>query len=100
MQLEAKDLSPQSAPIEWSALWDVMRLFESHGTWVPTTRAMYHEMLNCLPPAASGPGCFLVGEPSHTSGIDGDTMYACFLFHQGNYYARYMTISYFNSLFH
>lgn len=98
MVTESFPMSPQSSPVNWQPLWDVMRLFESHETWVPTTEEMYTEMLNVLPPAATGRSCFLVGEPSHT-GRNGETMYACFVARQGQYLARYMTLQEFRSLF-
>ena len=39
-----------SEKLEWEALWDAMEANPSE--WIPTTEAMYWEMLEAVPPRA------------------------------------------------
>ena len=78
-------------PLEWDALWAVMRL-KPH-PWAETTENMYYRMLEAVPPQDMGNGGFLVGEPQYHS-ANGEAVYACFVTNHGKperYQARYMT---------
>ena len=76
--------------LEWGELWAAMGAAPS--TWHDTTEDMYYEMLNTVPPRASGRGAFLVGEPAYTNEA-GENVYACFWSAYGKYESRYMTAS-------
>jgi hypothetical protein len=84
----------QSAPLEWSALWKAMDA--SPQEWIPTTEAMYWEMLECVPPRAQSRIGFLVGEPLR-SDEDGNAVHACFRGVNGQYSARNLTVNEFRS---
>jgi len=43
-------------PLEWQALWDAMAANPSE--WIPTTEAMYWEMLEAVPPRAQKKALF------------------------------------------
>ena len=83
-----------SAPLEWSDLWTAMKADPE--SWIPTTEAMYWEMLECLPPVDMARGAFLVGEAETHNG-QGEAVYACFR-KRGGYCARYLTVRQFRSL--
>ena len=76
--------------LEWAPLWDAMK--STPGAWIPTTEAMYWEMLECVPPRAMTSGSFLVGEADHHN-ADGYAVYACFKKFSDDYNARYMTLA-------
>lgn len=83
--------------LEHAALWDAMKA--QPDKWHPTTRAMYDEMLEVLPPAAMGPAWqgspFLVGEP-YTHDSEGRAVYACFMESMNEVcLATYMTLEQF-----
>jgi len=80
---------------EWKDLWNAME--DEPEAWQPTTKAMYFEMLECLPPQAMDGDRFLVGEPNHNN-IDGLPVYACFRVKAGHYEAKYLTQKEFNQL--
>lgn len=64
----------------------------------PTTREMYHEMLNVLPPAAHRGGAFLLGEAwSHDAA--GDAVFGCFRQQGSDFSACYLTIRQFAAIF-
>ncbi len=82
------------SPLEWKALWDAMKA--APAAWIPTTEAMYWNMLECLPPRAQRNGAFLVGE-AETHNAEGKAVYACFKQSSDDFSARYMTLSEFNA---
>jgi len=74
--------------LEWGELWEAMDADPE--AWVPTTEAMYWDMLECLPPTDQKPNSFLVGEPkSHNAG---EAVYACFKISGGEVFAKHMTV--------
>ena len=81
-------------PLEWHALWDAMDA--NPDTWIPTTEAMYWEMLGAVPPIKIIGQNFMVGEPlRHDS--QGHAVYACFTKFGETYKARNMTLEQFMS---
>jgi hypothetical protein len=62
--------------------------------WVPTTEAMYWDMLEAVPPAAMYAGAFLVGEAHHHNG---QPVYAMFRYEGDEYMAKYATLAEFNA---
>ncbi len=78
----------ESAPLEWAALWAAMT--ENPEAWIPTTEAMYSDMLEVLPPAGWVGGAFLVGEPNHHN-AQGEAVYACFRKIGDKFHARYLS---------
>lgn len=81
--------------LEWAPLWAAMDAKPSE--WIPTTEAMYWQMLECVPPRAQRAGAFLVGE-ANNSNADGYPVYACFKHEPGNrYFARNLTLEQFKS---
>jgi len=79
-------------PLEWQALWDAMDA--NPDTWIPTTEAMYWEMLEVLPPRKMIGENFMVGEPlRHDS--QGHAVHACFTKFGNTYKARNMTLNQF-----
>ena len=61
--------------LEWQALWDAMDA--NPDQWIPTTKNMYWEMLEVLPPEIMSQTAFLVGEASNHN-KDGKAVYSCF----------------------
>lgn len=82
--------------VEWGDLWAAMKTLPDE--WIPTTKAMFHEMLGCVPPKAQLGLTFLVGEADHDN-ADGDTVYACFKIVEGKAYARYLTYAEYRATF-
>ena len=81
-------------PLEWQALWDAMDA--NPDTWIPTTEAMYWEMLGAVPPRKMVGENFMVGEPlRHDS--QGQAIHACFTKFGETYKARNMTLQQFMS---
>jgi hypothetical protein len=78
-----------SAKLEWAELWAAMDVNPSE--WIPTTEAMYWEMLECVPPKAQRGGCFLVGEPLRHN-ENGKAVHACFNKLGDDYFARNLTV--------
>jgi hypothetical protein len=62
-------------PLEWKALWDAMDA--NPDAWIPTTEAMYWEMLGAVPPRSMIGRNFLVGEADHHNS-EGYPVYSCF----------------------
>ena len=85
-----------SAPLEWSALWDAMKA--APDAWIPTTEAMFWEMLEVVPPREQVPSAFLVGEAERHN-EEGKAVHACFKESGTNYAARYMTVAQFKEIF-
>jgi len=84
-----------SAKLEWAELWAAMDA--SPAEWIPTTEAMYWQMLEVLPPRAWRGDCFLVGEPlRHDS--EGKAVHACFCKTGDSYRARNLTVRQFHEL--
>lgn len=76
-------------PLEWQALWDAMDANPSE--WIPTTEAMYWEMLGVVPPRKMLGQNFLVGEPvRHNS--EGEPVYSCFTKFGDTYKAKNLTL--------
>jgi len=79
--------------LEWQALWDAMDAAPIE--WIPTTEAMYWDMLECVPPRAQTPAAFLVGEPLRHN-ADGEAVHACFKeTAAGEFFARNLTVKQF-----
>lgn len=81
-------------PLEWQALWDAMDA--NPDTWIPTTEAMYWEMLGAVPPIKIIGENFMVGEPLRHD-AQGQTIHACFTKFGETYKARNMTLQQFMS---
>ena len=77
-------------PLEWKPLWDAMEA--SPNDWIPTTEAMYWEMLGVLPPRKMIGQQFLVGEALHSNG-NGEAVYSCFTKFGDTYKAKNMTVN-------
>ena len=77
-------------PLEWKELWDAMDANPSE--WIPTTEAMYWEMLEVLPPRKMQGQNFLVGEPLRHNG-QGEAVYSCFTKFGGTYKAKNLTVN-------
>ena len=77
-------------PLEWQPLWDAMEANPSE--WIPTTEAMYWEMLEVLPPRKMLGQNFLVGEPLRSNG-KGEAVYSCFTKYCDKYAAKNMTVN-------
>ena len=75
--------------LEWQELWDAMEAEPSK--WIPTTEAMYWEMLEMLPPRAQCRRSFLVGEPLRHN-ENGDAVHACFVEIDDKYFAKNLTL--------
>lgn len=82
--------------LEWQALWDAMDL--NPAEWIPTTKAMYWEMLEVLPPEIMSQTAFLVGEATRHS-QDGKAVYSCFKQVNDDYFAKHLTVSEFKEQF-
>jgi len=83
-------------PLEWQALWDAMAANPSE--WIPTTEAMYWEMLEAVPPRAQKKTAFLVGEADHDN-AEGYPVYSAFKRVGDNFYAKSMTFAQFTGEF-
>lgn len=83
-----------SAALEWQPLWDAMDAKPDE--WIETTKAMYLQMLEILPPRAQVGGTFLVGEPQRHN-EEGKAVHACFMQSGASYHARYLTVEQFRS---
>ena len=85
--------------LEWQPLWAAMKENYDVGNdaWVPTTREMYTEMLNVLPPACQRGDSFLVGEPK-THDAENQPVFAAFRKRGNATEARYMTIRQFKAM--
>ena len=82
--------------LEWQALWDAMDL--NPAEWIPTTKAMYWEMLEVLPPEIMSHTAFLVGEAS-SHNRDGKAVYSCFKQVNDDYFAKHLTVAEFKEQF-
>ena len=75
--------------LEWQELWDAMDA--SPNEWIPTTEAMYWEMLEVLPPRKMLGRNFLVGEATR-SNSEGEAVYAAFTKFGDTYKAKHLTL--------
>jgi hypothetical protein len=75
-------------PLEWQALWDAMDA--NPDAWIPTTEAMYWEMLGAVPPRSTIGRHFLVGEAQRDNS-EGYPIYSCFAKHGDTYQAKHLT---------
>ena len=76
--------------LEWQPLWDAMDA--SPNDWIPTTEAMYWEMLGVVPPRKMIGQQFLVGEAlRHNS--ESEEVYSCFTKFGDTYKAKNMTVN-------
>ena len=76
-------------PLEWKELWDAMDANPSE--WIPTTEAMYWEMLGVVHPRKMIGEQFLVGEALRSDG-NGEAVYSCFTKFGDTYKAKNMTV--------
>jgi hypothetical protein len=76
-------------PLEWKELWDAMDA--NPDAWIPTTEAMYWQMLEVLPPIKMLGENFLVGE-ANDHNENGEASYACFSKYCDKYVAKHMTV--------
>ena len=83
-------------PLEWQALWDAMD--GNPDAWIPTTKEMYWEMLEVLPPRKMIGNHFLVGEALRSNG-QGESVYSCFTQFGDTYKAKHMTLKQFMAEF-
>jgi hypothetical protein len=79
--------------LEWEALWDAIKVNPTD--WIPTTEAMYWEMLCAVPPRIQNRSAFLVGEPDNHN-AEGYPVYTCFKRAGDSFYAKNMTFKQFN----
>ena len=89
------DYMKSGEKLEWSDLWDAMK--REPKVWQLTTKGMYYEMLEALPPQDMTGRAFLVGEPDHHNS-EGFAVYACFKIVHKRYEARYLTQAEFSEL--
>ena len=82
--------------LEWKELWDAMDT--NLDQWIPTTKAMYWEMLEVLPPEIMSQTAFLVGEASRHN-KDGKAVYSCFKQVNDDYFAKNLTVAEFKNQF-
>ena len=85
-----------SEKLEWKELWDAMDL--NPAEWIPTTKAMYWEMLEVLPPEIMSQTAFLVGE-ANDHNENGEAVYACFKQVNDDYFAKHLTVAEFKNYF-
>lgn len=83
-----------STKLEWAQLWAAMDALPDD--WIQTTRDMYFQMLECVPPRAQVGGLFLVGE-AKTHNAEGKAVHACFKEVCNKYFAKQMTIAEFRT---
>ena len=79
-----------AALLEWAPLWAAMD--EKPSEWIPTTEAMYWEMLEVVPPRKMVGRNFLVGEASHSNN-KGEAVYSCFTKFGDTYKAKNLTLA-------
>jgi hypothetical protein len=88
--MESVTMKTETKPLEWNELWDAMDANPQE--WIPTTEAMYWQMLECLPPRKMIGQNFLVGEVNdHTE--DGQGIYACFTKFGDTYKVKHLTVA-------
>lgn len=77
-------------PLEWQPLWDAMDA--NPDAWIPTTEAMYWQMLNVVPPRKRMGENFLVGEANYHN-EQGQAVYSCFTKFGNTYKAKNLTVN-------
>ena len=83
-------MKTETKPLEWDALWDAMDANPQE--WIPTTEAMYWQMLEVLPPRKMLGQNFLVGEAVRSNGA-GEAVYSCFTKFGDTYKAKNLTLA-------
>ena len=83
-------MKTDTKPLEWNELWDAMDASPSE--WIPTTEAMYWQMLEVLPPRKMLGQNFLVGEAARSNG-EGEAVYSCFTKFGDTYKAKNLTLA-------
>jgi len=83
-------MKTETKPLEWQELWDAMDANPQE--WIPTTEAMYWQMLEVLPPRKMLGQNFLVGEAVR-SNAEGEPVYAGFTKFGDTYKAKNMTLA-------
>jgi len=86
-------LDQEQSPLEWQELWAVLnrKYKEGNESWTPTTKHMFWEMLEAVPPAFQGVSGFVSGEPwTHNS--KGEAVYSAFKQIGDSYFASYVTV--------
>jgi hypothetical protein len=83
-------MKTDTKPLEWNELWDAMDANPSE--WIPTTEAMYWQMLEVLPPRKMLGQNFLVGEAVR-SNAEGEAVYSCFTKYGETYKAKNLTLA-------
>ena len=83
-------MKTDTKPLEWTELWDAMDANPSE--WIPTTEAMYWQMLEVLPPRKMLGQNFLVGEAVRSNG-EGEAVYAAFTKFGDTYKAKHMILA-------
>jgi hypothetical protein len=76
-------------PLEWQALWSAMDA--NPDAWIETTKEMYWEMLEVVPPRKMIDQNFLVGEALRDNS-EGYPIYSCFTQFGETYKAKNMTL--------
>ena len=76
-------------PLEWKALWAAMDA--NPDAWIETTKEMYWEMLEVVPPRKMIDQNFLVGEALRDNS-EGYPIYSCFTQFGETYKAKNMTL--------
>ena len=87
-------MKTDTKPLEWNELWDAMDASPSE--WIPTTEAMYWQMLEVLPPRKMLGQNFLVGE-ANCHNAEGEAVYSCFTKFGDTYKAKHLTLREFMS---
>lgn len=83
-------MKKDTKPLEWNELWDAMDANPQE--WIPTTEAMYWQMLEVLPPRKMMGQNFLVGE-ANCHNAEGEAVYSCFTKFGDTYKAKHMTLA-------
>ena len=82
-------MKTDTKPLEWNELWDAMDANPQE--WIPTTEAMYWQMLEVLPPRKMLGQNFLVGE-ANCHNAEGEAVYSCFTKFGDTYKAKHLTL--------
>ena len=83
-------MKTDTKPLEWNELWDAMDANPQE--WIPTTEAMYWQMLEVLPPRKMLGQNFLVGEAVRSNG-ENEAVYAAFTKFGDTYKAKNLTLA-------
>lgn len=85
---------PNQLP-EWEQLWDILKLNlkQDKFEWVETTKNMFEQMLEALPPAYIENSKFAMGEPFSTD-KNGNVVFICFKQVNNQFFAQLNTIDF------